>query len=46
MNDDFVKSPYAALRFVFVIAAYNLVRLIPQNSRALPLDLFTKSHLF
>jgi hypothetical protein len=40
--DGLVKSPSAALRFNFVIAAHLLVRLIPQFLRALHLELFTK----
>jgi len=38
----FVKSPSAALRCNFVIAAHPLVRLIPQLLRALHLEPFTK----
>jgi hypothetical protein len=41
-SDGFVKSPSAALRFNFVVAAHLLVRLAPQFSRALPPELFTK----
>jgi hypothetical protein len=40
--DGFVKSPSAALRFNFVVAAHLLVRLTPQFLRALHLELFTK----
>jgi hypothetical protein len=40
--DGFVKSPSAALRFNFVVAAYLQVRLTPQFLRALQLELFTK----
>jgi hypothetical protein len=40
--DDFVKSPSAALRFNFVVAAYLVVRFTPQFLRALHLELFTK----
>jgi hypothetical protein len=36
------KSPSAALRFNFVIAAHPDVRLTPQFLRALHLELFTK----
>jgi hypothetical protein len=43
--DGFVKSPSAALRCNFVIAAYPLVRLTPQFLRALHLELFTKPSL-
>ena len=41
--DDLVKSPYAALRFILRTATYAQVRLIPQDSRAFPLELFTLS---
>jgi hypothetical protein len=41
-NDGFVKSPSAALRFTFVVAAYQQVRFTPQVLRALHLELFTK----
>jgi hypothetical protein len=41
--DGFVKSPSAALRFNFVVAAYLVVRFTPQFLRALQLELFTKS---
>jgi hypothetical protein len=41
--DDFVKSPSAALRGNFVVAAHPVVRLTPQFLRALHLELFTKS---
>jgi hypothetical protein len=41
--DGFVKSPPAALRFNFVVAAHLKVRLTPQFLRALHLGLFTKS---
>jgi hypothetical protein len=40
--DGSVKSPSAALRFTFVVAAYLLVRLTPQVLRALHLKLFTQ----
>jgi hypothetical protein len=48
--DGFVKSPDAALRCILprpspggrLIAAYAEVRLIPQDLRALPAELFTK----
>jgi hypothetical protein len=40
--NGFVKSPSAALRFNFVVAAHLVVRLIPQFLRALHLELFTK----
>jgi hypothetical protein len=40
--DGFVKSPSAALRFNFVVAAYLVVRFTPQFLRALRLELFTK----
>jgi hypothetical protein len=39
--DGFVKSPSAALRFAFVVAAYQQVRLAPQVLRALHMELFT-----
>jgi hypothetical protein len=46
VSDGFVKSPAvplgAGLRFNFVVAAHPLVRLTPQFSRALHLELFTK----
>jgi hypothetical protein len=38
--DGFAKSPSAALRSSFVTAAYFYVRLIPQLSQALHLELF------
>jgi hypothetical protein len=42
-NDDgIVKSPSAALRFNFVVAAHLEVRLTPQFLRAWHLELFTK----
>jgi len=56
--DGFVKRPDAALRFILVITAYTEVRLIPQDSHALPaaflrsrpvsrlLELFTRLSLF
>ena len=40
--DGFVKSPSAALRGNFVVAAHLEVRLTPQFLRALHLELFTK----
>jgi hypothetical protein len=40
--DGFVKSPSAALRCNFVVAAHLSVRLTPQFLRALHLELFTK----
>ncbi len=40
--DGLVKSPSAALRFNFVVAAHLYVRLTPQFLRALQLELFTK----
>jgi hypothetical protein len=40
--DGLVKSPSAALRFNFVVAAHRNVRLTPQFLRALHLELFTK----
>jgi hypothetical protein len=40
--DGFVKSPSAALRCNFVVAAHQKVRLTPQFLRALHLELFTK----
>ena len=42
-NDDIVKSLDASLRFIprLVTATYVQVRLIPQDSRASPADLFT-----
>ena len=39
--DGFVKSPSAALRFIFRHCDVPHVRLIPQDSRALHLELFT-----
>jgi hypothetical protein len=42
MSDGFVKSPSAALRFNFIVAAHFLVRFTPQFLRALHLELFTK----
>jgi hypothetical protein len=39
--DGFVKSPSAALRFTFVVAAYQQVRFTPQVLRALHMELFT-----
>jgi hypothetical protein len=39
MIDGFVKSPSAALRFNFVVAAYVVVRFTPQFLRALHLEL-------
>jgi hypothetical protein len=41
-TDGFVKSPSAALRFNFVVAAYLLVRFTPQFLRAWHLELFTQ----
>jgi hypothetical protein len=41
MINGFVKSPSAALRFTFVVAAYHKVRLTPQALRALHMELFT-----
>ncbi|MCX5911989.1 MAG: hypothetical protein NTV04_08665, partial [Deltaproteobacteria bacterium] len=43
--DGFVKSPSAALRFNFVVAAYLYVRFTPQFLRALHLELFTNPSL-
>jgi len=40
--NGFVKSPSAALRFNFVVAAHQKVRRTPQFFRALQLELFTK----
>jgi hypothetical protein len=40
--DGFVKSPSAALRFTFVVAAHLKVRFTSQILRALHLELFTK----
>ena len=37
-----VKSPSAALRFTFIVAAYLNVRFTPQFLRALHLELFTQ----
>ena len=45
-RDGVVKSPYVALRCIFATAEYNKVRLIPQNLRALPPELFTKPSTF
>ena len=42
IKDGLVKSPSAALRFNFVVAAHLLVRFTPQFLRALHLELFTK----
>jgi len=42
LADGFVKSPSAALRFNFVVAAHLLERFTPQFLRALHLELFTK----
>jgi hypothetical protein len=39
--DGFVKSPSAALRFILRHCDVRQVRLIPQYSRALHLELFT-----
>jgi hypothetical protein len=39
--DGFVKSPSAALRFTFVVAAYRQVHFPPQLLRALHMELFT-----
>jgi len=36
------KSPYAAFASLLVIVTYGKVRLIPRNSRALPLELFAR----
>jgi hypothetical protein len=44
--DGSVKSPSAALRFTFALAAYCQVCLTPQVLRALPLELFTKPSLW
>jgi len=41
-NDGFVKSPSAALRGNFVVAAHLYVRLTPRFLRALHLELLTK----
>jgi hypothetical protein len=41
--DGFVKSPSAALRFNFVVAAHPEVRLTPPFLRASHLELFTRS---
>jgi len=43
--DGFVKSPSAALRCNFVVAAHLDVRLAPQFLRALQLEFFTKPSL-
>jgi len=40
--DGLVKSPSAALRFTFVVAACLYARFTPQLLRALHLELFTK----
>jgi hypothetical protein len=40
--DDFVKSPDAALRCILRHCGVRQVRLIPQDLRALPAELFTK----
>jgi hypothetical protein len=39
--DGFVKSPSAALRFIFSHCSVRQVRLIPKASRALHLEYFT-----
>jgi len=39
--DGFVKRPTAALRFIFRHCGVLFVRLIPQDSQALHLELFT-----
>ena len=44
--DGFVKSPYAALRCILRHCGVQIVRLIPQNLRALPMALFTKPSVF
>jgi hypothetical protein len=41
--DGFVKSPSAVLRFIFSQSTYLYVRLIPKDSHALHLELFTLS---
>jgi hypothetical protein len=41
-NDDFVKSPDAALRCILRHCGVRQVRLFPQELRALPAELFTK----
>jgi hypothetical protein len=41
-TDGFVKSPDAALRCIPRHCGVRQVRLIPQDLRALPADLFTK----
>ena len=41
-----VKSPYAALHFIFRYCGLRKVRLIPQDLCALPLEHFTKPHKF
>jgi hypothetical protein len=40
-NDGFAKSPSAVLRFIFRHCDVLKVRLIPQDSRFLHLELFT-----
>jgi len=45
-HDGFVKSPSAALRFIFVVAAHLKVRLTSQVLRALHLELFTEPSLW
>jgi len=40
--DDFVKSPTSALRYILRHCSVLHVRLIPQDLRALNLDLFAK----
>jgi hypothetical protein len=42
-NNDFVKMPDAVLRFILRHCGVRRVRLIPQNSRALPAA-FLRSH--
>jgi len=44
--DNFVKSPSAALRFILSHCGVRQVRLIPSDSRALHLELFTLLSIF
>jgi hypothetical protein len=46
MLDGFVKSPSAALRFIFRHCDVLSVRLIPQDLRALHLELSTVPSIF
>jgi hypothetical protein len=41
-NDDFAKNPFAVLRCILRHCSVRKVRFIPQDLRALHLELFTK----